>query len=95
MNAQDSDTQLKFDLNTSEEADKEAKLQDEQEKILRSVASAKLDTLQERVAWILNHYLAARDSDITLQLIYCGSFSTRISTTRASSNLMIFTGSRD
>lgn len=42
----------------------------EREAVLHSVAGGKLDTLQERVAWVLNHYPDARDSDITLQLRY-------------------------
>jgi hypothetical protein len=78
MNAQDSDTQLHFDLNTLDGPDEELKLKDEQIKILRSVAAAKLDTLQERVAWILNHYPEARDSDITLQQIYWKRFDSDI-----------------
>jgi hypothetical protein len=78
MNTQDSDTQLELDLDTLDHADKDAQLEDEQAKILRSVASARLDTLQERVAWILNHHPGARDSDITLQLIYWKLFDSDI-----------------
>lgn len=78
MNLQDSDTQLKLDLSTTDHVDKEIKLEYEQAKILRLVASAKLDTLQERVAWILNHYPGARDSDITLQLTYWKLFESDI-----------------
>ncbi len=74
VNTQDSNTQLEFDLNMSEETDEERK----QTTILRAVAAAKLDTLQERVAWILNHYPDARDSDITLQQIYWKLFDSDI-----------------
>jgi hypothetical protein len=78
MDVQDSDTQLELDLRTTDQVDVEAKLEGEQAKILRSVASAKLDTLQERVAWILNHHPRARDSDITLQLTYWKLFESHI-----------------
>lgn len=74
MNAQDLNTELKLDLDISDQVDKEAKLEGEKTEILRSVASAKLDTLQEKVAWILNNYPEARDSDITLMLIYWKRF---------------------
>jgi len=74
VNTQDSNTQLELDLDMSEETDEERK----QTTILRSVAAAKLDTLQERVAWILNHYPDARDSDITLQQIYWKLFDSDI-----------------
>lgn len=42
--------------------------------VLAGVAAAKLDTLQQRVAWLLNHNRDARDSDITLQLLYWEEF---------------------
>lgn len=40
----------------------------------RAVLSAKFDTIQERVAWILNHFPDTRNSDITLQLKYWDRF---------------------
>jgi hypothetical protein len=36
--------------------------------LLSAVSAGRLDTVQERVAFILNRYPGARDSDITLQL---------------------------
>jgi hypothetical protein len=60
----DSDTQLT----------KEERLEAERNEVLASVAAAKLDTLQEKVAWILNHYPTARHSDITLQIHFWEEF---------------------
>ncbi|MFZ3377970.1 MAG: DUF3800 domain-containing protein [Chthoniobacterales bacterium] len=39
-----------------------------------ALSSGRLDTIQEKVAWILNRYPSARDSDITLQLKYWENF---------------------
>jgi hypothetical protein len=52
----------------------EEALERERTELLRGVSAGKLDTLQERVAWILNHYREARDSDIALQLLYWEAF---------------------
>lgn len=78
MSMQDPDSQLELDLNTKAQSSEEVKIEEKQTKVLRSVAAAKLDTLQERVAWILNHYPEARDSDITLQLIYWKRFDSDV-----------------
>ena len=78
MSADDPNNQLSLDLNGQAEADGTLELEEKQTKVLRSVAAAKLDTIQERVAWILNHYPEARDSDITLQLIYWKLFESDI-----------------
>lgn len=80
MQDQDPEVQLEFDLGTSAEAGKEQRLEEAKANILNSVASAKLDTLQERVAWILNNYPKARNSDIALQLIYWRRFESDICT---------------
>jgi hypothetical protein len=53
---------------------KEEQIEAERDEVLASVAAAKLDTLQEKVAWILNHYPAARDSDVTLQIRFWEEF---------------------
>ena len=42
--------------------------------LLNAVAASRLDTMQEKVAWILNHYPGTRDSDIALQLRYWRQF---------------------
>jgi len=67
--------ELRFDINN-----RDADLEDNQDKeqqrdqILRSIAAGSLDTLHERIAWILNHYPETRDSDIKLQLHYWRNF---------------------
>lgn len=50
--------------------DKEQELLAKRELVLESAAGGRLDTIQERVAWVLNHFPETRDSDITLQLKY-------------------------
>jgi hypothetical protein len=42
--------------------------------LLHAISAGKLDTLQERVAWILNHYPDSRDSDLALQIKYWETF---------------------
>ncbi len=57
------------------------KLSSQQETIDRlkaNVASGKLDTLITRVAWILNFFPEARDSDVTLQILYWKNFEANI-----------------
>lgn len=44
------------------------KLENEKRQILEDIANAKVDTLQQKIAWTLNHYTEARNSDITCQL---------------------------
>lgn len=46
----------------------------ERERILQAIAGGKLDTLQERVAWLLNHRPRTRDSDLALQIAYWEEF---------------------
>jgi hypothetical protein len=53
---------------------KAQKIAEERAKVRDGVAAGRLDTMQEKVAWILNHYPEARDSDITLQLKYWKEF---------------------
>lgn len=78
MELNDTKPQLELDLTLSEETERVAKLEEARTSVLRSVGSGKLDTLQERVAWILNHYPKTRDSDIALQLIYWKRFDSDI-----------------
>jgi hypothetical protein len=54
--------------------EKQAKLEVERAAVERAVLSAKFDTIQERVAWVLNHYPDTRNSDIALQLKYWERF---------------------
>ena len=53
---------------------KEEQLEAEREAVLASVAAAKLDTLQEKVAWVLNHFPKTRNSDVALQIHYWEEF---------------------
>jgi hypothetical protein len=59
--------------------EKEKKLELEKEQILKSVVNSNMDTMLNKVAWILNHYPDARDSDITCQLKYWSTFEPEIS----------------
>lgn len=47
---------------------------DDSDYFLFKVQSGKLDTLQEKVAWIMNHYPETRDSDVKLQLKFWETF---------------------
>jgi hypothetical protein len=58
--------------------EKEENLLKEKELLLRNVSSFKLDTVQKRVAWLLNNYPGTRDSDITLQIKYWEHFESNI-----------------
>jgi hypothetical protein len=57
-----------------ENLSKEEQVEQEREALIEGVSAGKFDTLQERVAWILNHYPDARDSDVALQLEYWEMF---------------------
>lgn len=46
----------------------------EREELLAAVGVQDFDTLHKRVAWVLNHYPASRDSDIALQIAYWETF---------------------
>src|SRR5918993_1156567 len=61
---------LDFDLHV----DKQERVEAEKATLIRAVASAKLDTIQERVTWVLNHFPETRNSDITLQIKYWERF---------------------
>lgn len=54
--------------------EKQERLEAEKAATVRAVASAKFDTIQERVAWVLNHFPDTRNSDIALQLKYWERF---------------------
>jgi hypothetical protein len=51
-----------------------AKLALEQEEILSAVAASRLDTIEQRVAWLLNRRVDTRDSDISLAIAYWEAF---------------------
>jgi len=44
------------------------------DRLLHAVHSSELNTMEERVAWLLNNYPKTRDSDITLQIRYWQNF---------------------
>ncbi len=46
--------------------------------ILERVSSFSVNTIRDKVAWVLNHYPESRDSDITLQLNYWKTFESDI-----------------
>ena len=71
---EDNAEQLSLALDDPAAEAKQAKLEAQREKVLLSVNSATLDTIQQRVAWVLNHYPEGRDSDISLQLRYWEHF---------------------
>ena len=69
------ENQLELEAEPSGSGDEEEdELEASQEMILQGVAAGDLDTLQQRVAWVLNHFPEARDSDVKLQLEYWRQF---------------------
>jgi hypothetical protein len=49
-------------------------LEAKREQLLRAINSSTLNTMEERVAWLLNNFPKTRDSDITLQIRYWQNF---------------------
>ena len=60
------------------ELTKEQKVEKERQEILEHVSSFSVDTIRDKVAWVLNHFPEARDSDITLQLKYWETFESDV-----------------
>src|SRR5689334_2303114 len=54
--------------------EKAEKIERQRLSLLNAIAASRLDTMQEKVAWILNHHPETRDSDIELQLWYWRQF---------------------
>src|SRR5688500_11081878 len=52
----------------------EQRVNEERDKLLADVAAGTLNTIERRVAWILNNYPDARNSDVTLQIRYWETF---------------------
>lgn len=67
----DAPEQLELSSNSSNDA---ATLEAKREQLLRAINSSQLDTMEERVAWLLNNFPKTRDSDITLQIRYRQNF---------------------
>lgn len=53
---------------------KEQKLEKEKAHFVQKLAAGDTSTVPTRVAWVLNRYPEARDSDVTLQIIYWRTF---------------------
>lgn len=62
-------------LGKKQELSKEEKLAKEKAKFLEKFASGDTNQLQTRIAWVLNRYPSARDSDVTLQVRYWRTFN--------------------
>ncbi|HTV86964.1 MAG TPA: DUF3800 domain-containing protein [Dyella sp.] len=58
-----------------QELSKEEKLAKEKAKFLEKFAAGDTNHLQTKVAWVLNRYPSARDSDVTLQVQYWRTFN--------------------
>lgn len=54
---------------------KAMRIERERQRLEEAVQKSRLDTLQERVAWILNYYPEARDSDVRLQIEFWKTFT--------------------
>jgi hypothetical protein len=66
------------DNQSKEKKLKEAKQKEEAEHLINIMSSANVNTLRDRVAWILNHNPKARDSDVTLMLDFWETFESNI-----------------
>jgi hypothetical protein len=62
--------------NTKDSAEDD--LEKERQEILERVSSHTVDTIRDKVAWVLNHFPETRDSDITLQIKYWETFDSQI-----------------
>lgn len=56
------------------ELSKEQKIEKEKAHFVQKLAAGDTSTVPTRVAWVLNRYPQARDSDVTLQIIYWRTF---------------------
>jgi len=63
---------------SDEEKLKEAKREEEIQQLLNNLSSATVNTLRDKVAWILNQNPKARDSDVTLMLYFWETFESNI-----------------
>ncbi len=59
---------------TIQEKEKQKMLQEEADRLLTKVTESNLNTLLEKVGWILNHYPQTRDSDICCQIKFWETF---------------------
>src|SRR5689334_10859251 len=69
------DPQSELNFNGEQpDADGEARIETERAQLRSALVANQLDTLVRKVAWVLNYYPDARDSDITLMLHYWEAF---------------------
>jgi hypothetical protein len=71
LNVNDAHEQPELSSSSTNDA---VKLEARRERLLHAVNSSELNTMEERVAWLLNNYPKTRDSDITLQIRYWQNF---------------------
>ena len=67
--------------NSSQETDQKLdvmQIEAERQSLLNTISSSSVNTLREKVAWVLNHYPDTRDSDITLYLRFWENFESEI-----------------
>jgi hypothetical protein len=62
------------ELKEEQKLTKEQKLEKEKSLFVQKLAAGDTSTVPTRVAWVLNRYPEARDSDVTLQIIYWRTF---------------------
>lgn len=72
-------------LNDTELTDEELKQKEKEEKLavkkellLNDIDNCNLNTLEQRVAWLLNHKPETRDSDVELQIAYWKTFESEL-----------------
>lgn len=70
----DRPTESEQSISSSKDLEKEKKLEERKDRLLRAVNSSRLNTMEEKVAWLLNSFPKTRDSDITLQIRYWQNF---------------------
>jgi hypothetical protein len=59
---------------SEKEKQKQEKIKGETQQLLNNLSSATINTLRDKVAWVLNQHPDARDSDITLMLKFWETF---------------------
>jgi len=76
MNRKEIQTEIDFDLPLDEQkVEKSKKIEDERNILLSRISSYQVDSITEKVAWVLNNYPETRNSDITLQIKYWEHFN--------------------
>jgi hypothetical protein len=71
------DEQLELEP-SPESMEPEDRFRREREELVESLAASRLNTVQKRVAWVLNHFPDARNSDVALWIHYWKQFHSGI-----------------